>query len=119
MATQCNGIEGMFRALSDRTRLRILRLLAEEELCVCQIVESLRIRQAMGSRHLAYLKRAGLVHVRREGLRRFYRLAPATDPFHVTLIACLDAGCAQLADCTGKIGARRVHPDALLNGGRS
>jgi ArsR family transcriptional regulator len=81
----------MFRAFSDRTRLRILHLLAGGELCVCDLVRVLRVPQPTASRHLAYLRRAGLVLTRREGLWSYYRLAPAATPFHQKLIECL--GC--------------------------
>jgi ArsR family transcriptional regulator len=83
----------MFRAFSDRTRLRVLHLLAQQgELCVGDLVHALRIAQPMASRHLAYLRRAGLVAVRREGLWKHYSLAPAGSSFHQSLVGCL-AGC--------------------------
>jgi ArsR family transcriptional regulator len=84
-------VNRMFRAFSDRTRLRILHLLAGGELCVCDLVRVLRVPQPTASRHLAYLRRAGLVLARREGLWSYYRLAPAETPFHQKLIECL--GC--------------------------
>ncbi len=65
----------LFQALGDPTRLRILGLLLTGEVCVCHIHESLRIPQPKASRHLAYLRRAGLVDTRREGLWVYYRLA--------------------------------------------
>ena len=61
----------------DATRLRILGLLLTGEVCVCDIHESLKIPQPKASRHLAYLRRAGLVETRREGLWMHYRLADA------------------------------------------
>lgn len=79
----------MFRAFSERTRLRILYLLRPGELCVGDLVEILRIPQPSASRHLSYLKRAGLVAARREGLWSFYRLAGPAGPFHEKLLACL------------------------------
>jgi ArsR family transcriptional regulator len=79
----------MFRAVSDRTRLRILNLLRGGELCVCDLVNALRVPQPKASRHLAYLKKAGLVTARREGLWIHYQLAPATSPFHQKLLDCL------------------------------
>ncbi len=51
----------LFRAFADRTRLRILHMLANGELCVCDIVGVLEVPQPKTSRHLAYLRRAGLV----------------------------------------------------------
>jgi ArsR family transcriptional regulator len=70
----------MYGALADATRLRILGLLADSEVCVCHIHESLRIPQPTVSRHLAYLRRAGLVQGRRDGLWVHYRLAEPADP---------------------------------------
>ena len=70
----------MFQALGDATRLRILGLLLSGEVCVCHIHESLRIPQPKASRHLAYLRRAGLVDTRRDGLWVYYRLTVASDP---------------------------------------
>lgn len=70
----------LFQALADPTRLRILGLLLTGEVCVCHIHESLRIPQPKASRHLAYLRRAGLVGTRREGLWVYYRVAEPGDP---------------------------------------
>ena len=70
----------LFQALGDVTRLRILGLLLTGEVCVCHIHESLDIPQPTASRHLAYLRRAGLVEGRRDGLWVHYRLAPALSP---------------------------------------
>ena len=64
----------LFRALSDETRLRIMVLLSEKELCVCQLEWALGLSQAKVSRHLTVLKNAGLVQDRREGLWIFYSL---------------------------------------------
>src|SRR5262249_48761667 len=66
--------------LADATRLRILGLLLTGEVCVCDIHESLRIPQSKASRHLAYLRRSGLVETRREGLWIHYRLGTLADP---------------------------------------
>ena len=70
-------METLFKALADATRLRILGLLLTGEVCVCHIHESLKIPQPKASRHLAYLRRAGLVETRREGLWVHYRLGDA------------------------------------------
>ena len=70
----------LFQALGDATRLRILGLLVTGEVCVCHIHESLHIPQPKASRHLAYLRRAGLVDTRRDGLWVFYRLTDFGDP---------------------------------------
>ena len=73
-------MEGLFKALADATRLRILGLLLTGEVCVCDIHESLRITQPKASRHLAYLRRSGLVETRRDGLWIHYRLGKLADP---------------------------------------
>ena len=82
---QLDQLETVFKALADATRLRILRLLMAGEVCVCDIHETLRIPQAKASRHLAYLRRAGLVTTRREGLWIHYRLAQSADPIVATI----------------------------------
>ena len=73
-------LESVFKALGDGTRLRILGLLLAGEVCVCHIHETLKIPQSKASRHLAYLRRSGLVATRRDGLWVHYRLASAPDP---------------------------------------
>jgi len=78
-ATEVGTLETLFRALADGTRLRILGLLTAGEVCVCDIHETLGIPQAKASRHLAYLRRAGLVATRKEGLWVHYRLASSND----------------------------------------
>jgi len=80
MATdQLDRLEDLFKALGDRTRLRILALLAADEVCVCNIHESLNLPQPTVSRHLAYLRKSGLVHTRRDGVWMHYRLAPPAE----------------------------------------
>ena len=80
MTKQLVEMESLFKALADATRLRILGLLLAGEVCVCDIHESLKIPQSKASRHLAYLRRAGLVETRREGLWVHYRLGTFDDP---------------------------------------
>jgi len=65
----------VLKALSDETRLRILNLLYEKELCVCDIMETLEISQAKASRHLIYLKNADLVKDRKQAQWVYYSLA--------------------------------------------
>lgn len=67
--------EILFQALADRTRLRLLNLMADREVCVCYLVEILDLPQPTISRHLGYLRRSGLVSVRREGKWMHYRIA--------------------------------------------
>src|SRR4030095_4103368 len=73
-------IELLFRALADRTRLRLLNLMGRDEVCVCYFVEVLRTQQSKISRHLAYLRRAGIVGARREGKWMHYRIVEPSDP---------------------------------------
>jgi ArsR family transcriptional regulator len=82
---QIADMEQLFQALGDATRLRILGLLLTGEVCVCDIHESLTLSQPKVSRHLAYLRKAGLVETRRTGLWVHYRLATAPDPVLGTL----------------------------------
>ncbi len=64
----------VLKALSDETRLRILNLLYEKELCVCDIIETLKISQTKASRHLIYLKNAGLVKDRKQAQWTYYSI---------------------------------------------
>ena len=82
-------VDTMFRAFSDRTRLRILRLLVDGEICVGNLVEILQVPQPTVSRHLAYLRKASLVDVRKDGLWAYYSLAPAASSFQSKLYECL------------------------------
>ena len=73
-------LETLFKALADPTRLRILSLLLAGEVCVCDLHDTLGIPQPKASRHLAYLRAAGLVDARKEGQWVHYRLSDAADP---------------------------------------
>jgi ArsR family transcriptional regulator len=79
----------IFRAFADRTRLRILSLLTGGELCVCDLVRVIGGPQPKISRHLSYLRRAGLVKARKQGLWMHYSLAVAKGDFHQKLLECL------------------------------
>lgn len=84
-ATAGNGdtlgqLERVCKALADKTRLRILALLGSNEVCVCHIHDSLGLPQPTVSRHLAYLRRIGLVATRRDGVWMHYTLAQSLDP---------------------------------------
>ena len=72
-------MEQLFRALADRTRLRLLNLIGDDEVCVCYFVEVLRTNQPKISRHLAYLRRAGVVAARREGKWMHYSIVEPPD----------------------------------------
>src|ERR1700704_1254578 len=77
------------RALADPTRLRILGLLTGGEVCVCHLHEALNIPQPTASRHLAYLRRAGIVDARREGLWVHYGLANLRDDVVRTIVEAI------------------------------
>ena len=96
----------MFRAFSDPTRVRILALLSRGERCVGDLVEVLGVPQPTASRHLAYLRRSGLVQTREAGLWVYYRLAAARTAFHKKLLECLSACVAEIAEVKGD--ARRL-----------
>lgn len=83
----------IFQALGDRTRLRLLHLLASGEICVCYFVQILGESQPKISRHLGYLRRAGLVNARRDGKWIHYSLRRPADERHA---AVLDATLAAL-----------------------
>lgn len=87
-----------FRAFSDRTRLRILHVLLQGEMCVGDLVEILQLPQPRISRHLAYLRRAGLVNDRRSGLWKYYSLTAATSEFHKNILTCLSKCFAEVPE---------------------
>ena len=81
--------ELFFRALADRTRLRIINLIGDQEVCVCFFVEILKTNQPKISRHLAYLRRAGIVAARREGVWMHYRVATPSDENAAQVLAAV------------------------------
>jgi ArsR family transcriptional regulator, arsenate/arsenite/antimonite-responsive transcriptional repressor len=85
------SVERVFRAVGDGTRVRILHLLRGGALCVGDLVAVLDVPQPTASRHLAYLRRSGLVLDERRGQWSFYKLAAPATGFHRKLIECLDA----------------------------
>jgi ArsR family transcriptional regulator len=86
MEADLKAVDQVLKALADPTRIRILGLLATGEICVCHIHESLRLSQPLVSRHLAYLRRAGLVEARKDGFWVHYRIAPRRDGVTRTLL---------------------------------
>ena len=101
-------VPAMFRALGDPTRVRIVRLLRGGELCVCDLMDVLRVPQAKTSRHLRYLLKAGLLTVREQGPWSYYALAPAGSEFHRRLLACLFAvGTPEVASDARRAGRIR------------
>jgi ArsR family transcriptional regulator, arsenate/arsenite/antimonite-responsive transcriptional repressor len=73
-------LENLFKALADKTRLRILALLGNNAVCVCHIHDSLGLPQPTVSRHLAYLRKSGLVAVRRDGVWMHYQVSRSLNP---------------------------------------
>lgn len=112
------SVDRVFRAFSDRTRLRILNLLRSGEICVCDIVGVLGLSQPLVSRHLAYLRQAGLVLGRKEGLWIHYRLAPAASAFHKSLLNCLEC-CFGTVPELAKDGKRLKARGCCAAGGNS
>lgn len=103
------SISAKFAAFSDPTRLRILHLLRDGELCVGDIVAILGLPQPTVSRHLGYLRRSGLVTTRKSGLWMFYELAPSTSAAHRKLLECLGECFADVAELrTDARKAKRV-----------
>jgi ArsR family transcriptional regulator len=87
------GLATIFKTLSDESRLRIYNLLlAAGELCVCDIEETLRFTQTKVSRHLAYLKKAGLVMDRRQGLWMLYSITEPKDEEQKQLLRVIADG---------------------------
>src|SRR6059058_5370080 len=85
----------LFQALGDRTRLRLLNVMSGGEVCVCYFVELLDEPQPKISRHLAYLRRAGLVAARREGKWMHYRLTKPSDSLQAQVLECPLAAAAE------------------------
>lgn len=88
----------LFRALADRTRLRIVNLLARGALCVCDIQRILGQPQSSVSRHLALLRSAGLIRDRRDGMRTFYSLTSWDTPLARGVLAAVRGHLASDAD---------------------
>jgi ArsR family transcriptional regulator, arsenate/arsenite/antimonite-responsive transcriptional repressor len=85
-------LDALFRGFADPTRIRILNLLVAGEMCVCDLVDILQLPQPTVSRHLAYLRGAGLVAAKRDSNYAHYRLTDATNDIHQNLIDCVQ-GC--------------------------
>jgi ArsR family transcriptional regulator len=107
-------VDLLFRAFSDTTRLRILYLLRDGELCVCDLVEVLRLPQPTVSRHLSYLRKAGVVMAREERSWNFYTLIPGRSAVHRRLLDCL-AACGD--DLPGMKGDAKRATELRARGG--
>jgi ArsR family transcriptional regulator len=110
-------LERLFRALADRTRLRLLHLMAEQEICVCYFVSVIDVPQPKISRHLAYLRRAGIVATRREGKWMHYRLVIPADAHAAAILRATLGALRQDTELRGDL--QRFHrlccgPDSLV-----
>lgn len=114
-ATQTSRVDAVFRAFSDRTRLRILNLLrGRKELCVCDIISVLDLPQAKVSRHLACLRQAELVDTRRDGQWVYYRLSKAEGAFHRKMLECLKCCLTEVPEL--QADRARLESGRLLDG---
>ena len=115
-------VDLMFRAFAERTRLRILYLLLDGEMCVADLVAVLRVEQPSVSRHLAYLRKARLVAVRKDGLWKYYTLAAAPTPFRQKLLECLACCFQEMPELqkdqarARKVRAQNDRPDSVKVG---
>ena len=100
----------IFKALGDETRLRLLNLLlhTDEDVCVCEMVDALKLPQYQISRHLTILKNAGLLQASRKGTWVYYRLDYEASPFLHDLLKMLDRYLKQqtFSDDTAKLAQR-------------
>lgn len=108
-------LHALFRGFADPIRIRILNLLVAGELCVCDIEEILGVPQSSVSRHLAYLRRVGLVVARRTGKFAHYRLTHPRNELHRRLQGCARAGFAGMPglDTERGLASRRVAKRAV------
>ncbi|MBI4804765.1 MAG: winged helix-turn-helix transcriptional regulator [Desulfovibrio sp.] len=101
MKTVCQ----LFKALTDETRLRIVNLLSQGELCVCDLTHALKMPQSTVSRHLAHLKNAGIVIDRRCKTWAYYRITDDALPFTRDILSCLARHVAQCDQARADIDA--------------
>jgi ArsR family transcriptional regulator, arsenate/arsenite/antimonite-responsive transcriptional repressor len=110
-------LDFLFRALADRTRLRLLNLVADREICVCYFVDILRMSQPKISRHLAYLRRASIVAARRQGRWMHYRLLFPVDAAAAAILKETLAHLRQMPEMErdlAKLEIRCCNPDSSL-----
>lgn len=116
-STKSADMATLFAALADPTRLRLLNLIAGREVCVCYLVEILRQGQPKISRHLAYLRRAGIVTARREGKWMHYRMCAPADAGAASILAAVLAslrGNAQMQADLGRLDRACCAPQKLV-----
>ena len=95
----------IFKALADETRLRIMALLANGELCVCDLMAVLSLPQSTVSRHLSYLKNTGWVLDRRQGTWMHYRLNQENSPLQQALLSVFRQELAALGQANDDVAA--------------
>lgn len=88
-APRLPDLDALFRGFADPTRIRILNVLVAGEMCVCDLVDLLDLPQPTVSRHLAYLRRVGLVAVTRASAFAHYRLTEPGNHVHRNLVDCV------------------------------
>jgi ArsR family transcriptional regulator len=88
---EMKGISQLFKAFSDESRLRIINLLLQGELCICNLMDILEMPQSKVSRHMAYLKHSGIVDDRREGIWVYYSLCEPKDRAHASILQSLES----------------------------
>jgi ArsR family transcriptional regulator len=117
VAPTVDDLDAVFKGFADPTRIRILSVLAAGELCVCDIVDILRLPQPAVSRHLAYLRRMGLVEATREWKFAHYRLAAPEHAVHQNLLNCvrtcfrgIDSLDAERRQAEARVRARASEP---------
>ena len=98
----------LFKALSNDTRLRIMALLSQNELCVCQIEKLLNINQTTASRHLIILKYSGFVKDRREGLWIYYSIVTPKDEIGKRIFGCFN-------ELVKKYPKLKINPKTIIN----
>jgi ArsR family transcriptional regulator len=111
------NLASLFAALADPTRLRLLNLMAGREVCVCYFVEILGQGQPKISRHLAYLRKAGIVAARREGKWMHYSICPPADAAAASILAAVQASFnrdAQMQADLAKLDSARTAPQQLV-----
>ncbi|MFP2770234.1 metalloregulator ArsR/SmtB family transcription factor [Oceanisphaera sp. KMM 10153] len=103
----------LFKALADDTRLQlVLLIMAEQEMCVCEMTHALDQSQPKISRHLALLRQAGLLADRREGQWVYYRLSPLLDDYSHTLLQhTLERHRAYIAPALDRLATMGNHPE--------
>ena len=106
------------KALSDETRLRILQLLADGELCVCELMAVLNLPQSTVSRHLSYLKNSGWLLDRRDGVWMYYRIAATINPLAQSILPALAEHLRQTPQgATDQVSLRQFQQEMKLKRG--